>query len=147
MSIILEEKKYTLATEGIHQATITEIKELLDQPTKFGNKDKIRFAIEINDQDPDEGDDSGPVRVFTTFNKSGNRKAKLVEFLLGLKIAVGEGLDLLDLVGLKIKVMIVHNTNDGRTYANVVKATPAPQSKAAVAVLKPVVEEAEAEEI
>lgn len=145
MSIIIEEKKYTLATEGNHLATITEIKELLDQDTKYGKKDKVRFAIEINDQDPDEGDDTGPVKVFTTFTKSANRKAKLVEFLAGLKINVGEGLDLLDLIGMKIKVMIVHNASGGRTYANVIKAVPAPGAAKPAVAAKPV--EPEAEEI
>lgn len=146
MSIILEEKKYTLATEGIHQATITEIKELLDQDTKFGKKNFVRFTIEINDQDPDEGDDSGPVKVFARFTKSANKKAKLVEFLTGLKISVGEGLDLLDLIGMKIRVMIAHNNG----YANVIKASPAAVNKLVTKTaseVKPSVVESEAEEI
>jgi hypothetical protein len=134
MSLIIENKKYTLVSEGSHQCTISEIKDLGEITKTFNGetstKKYVRVVLVVNDQDPDEGDTSVDVRLFMTFSQSLNKKSGLYKFLSGLKIDTTKPVEMADLIDLKVTALVVHNENDGRTYANVVSVKRRATSKA-----------------
>jgi hypothetical protein len=116
MSIVVKDKVYELADEGVHSAVISEVKDLGLVETTFGTKDRVQFTLEVLDQKDTEGE---PIKVFVRANKSLHHKSTLGNMLNQLSVPVNGEFDLEDLVGMKVQVVIQHNENQGKTYANV----------------------------
>jgi hypothetical protein len=117
MGVVVKQKEFEKATEGVHQVVITEIKDLGLVETSFGTKDRVRIIFECQDQTDIEGQ---PVQIPLTATKSLHSKSTLGTLLSDLKVPVGAEFDLEDLVGLKAQVIVKHNAgSDGKVYANI----------------------------
>lgn len=116
MSLIIKDKVFETADEGLHNARIARVEDLGVVDTNYGAKDRIRIVFEMLDQKDAEGQ---PVEVWMSANKHLGAKSTLGKFLAALKIsAVGE-FDANILVGKKLQVVIVHNVKGDKTYANI----------------------------
>ena len=119
MSLVLKRNKrqYDIPDEGIINATLAEIKDLGEVQTTFGAKEKLLFVWEV-----DQTDQYGNrMKVFQRFTKSLHPQALLTEAIYSITGEdVGDELDLEDLIGINVQLLIKHNQGaDGVIYANV----------------------------
>ena len=121
MSLVIKDKVYEVATEGLHNAKITRIEDLGLVETNFGTKDKVRIVFTMQDQKDKEG---ALVETWGQYTKSLHSKSSLGKFLQALKINAQGSFDLNDIVGLSLQVVIVHKESEGKTYANIATVIP-----------------------
>lgn len=119
-----KQKKFTLASEGVHPAVLIEIKDLGVKETEHGPKEKVRFKWALEDEiDPETNE---PVTVIKQMNKAWGEKSsayKTVKAMIGKDPGLSYNTE--TLLGHRNQLVITHST-DGR-YANVdsiLKATP-----------------------
>ena len=118
MGMIIKKKQYELATEGLHNVTITRYEDLGQQETNYGVKDQVRIYFTCQDQKDKEGN---PVDVSMKVNKVINPKSSLGILLekLGVDGSADE-FDLDDIIGIKCQVVVEYNKKeDGRVFANI----------------------------
>lgn len=114
---VIAKKEYEKLTEGLHNVTITEVKDMGTQDTSFGPKEKIRVVFTAADQKDKEGK---AVDAIATYTKSLHAKSAFVKQLLApLGFSVGTEFDTDEMIGTKCQVVIQHKESDGSTYANV----------------------------
>lgn len=111
---------WPLCPEGVHVASLIEVKDLGLVETNFGPKHRARFVWEIEHE-------GASYRVFQAFNVSLDPKShmrKAITEILGRD--PGSKFDLDTLVGSEARLVIGHDDgNDGITYANVRAVLPA----------------------
>lgn len=143
MSLIIKDRVFETADEGLHNARISRVEDLGVVDTNYGAKDRIRIVFEMLDQKDAEGQF---VEVWMSANKHLGAKSTLGKFLAALKIsAVGE-FDANVLVGKKLQVVIVHNVKGDKTYANIASVVT-PRAGQAAQPTKPAVTEIADEDI
>lgn len=146
MSLVIKDRVFEVANEGLHNAQITRVEDLGVVDTNFGAKDKVRIVFAMLDQKDAEGK---PVEVWMSATKSLHAKSTLGKFLASMKIsAVGE-FDLNDIVGKKLQVVIVQKESEGKTFANIatVIAPRKPGTQQTAVPVAPTVEEIADEDI
>ena len=124
MSIIARDnqKEWTPAPEGLHQAVCVDVIDLGEVDTAWGKKPKVRVVWQIEEISPD---DNKRCRVQKQYTISLSEKANLrkdLECWRGRKFTSEElkGFDLEKLVGVNCQLQIIHNLSDeGKTYANI----------------------------
>ena len=115
-SIIVEPPVYELPEVGNHIATITEVADLgIVHSDVWGDKPKVRIRMRIEDEKTSADEE---IFVFRTCNTKITPKTALGTFLTQLGLPLAK-FDLAELVGMRINVNIVYNTNGDKTYANV----------------------------
>jgi hypothetical protein len=115
--MVITEKVYELATEGIHSLQVTKIEDLGLVEGVHGAKEKVRIHILVTDQKTKDGE---AVDVFITATKSIGEKATLGKFLRSLGISTTGQVDLDELIGFKFQAVIEQNkAANGKTYANI----------------------------
>ena len=119
--LVIKDKVYETATEGLHNATITKVEDLGLQETTYGTKDRARIVFRMDDQKDKEG---FPVEVWMPVTKSLHSKSSLGKFLAALKIQAQGQFDLNDIVGLQLQVVIVQKEVEGKLYANIATVIP-----------------------
>ena len=119
--LVIKDKVYETATEGLHNATITKVEDLGLQETTYGTKDRARIVFRMDDQKDKEG---LPVEVWMPVTKSLHSKSSLGKFLAALKIQAQGQFDLNDIVGLQLQVVIVQKEVEGKLYANIATVIP-----------------------
>ena len=117
MSFIVKAKPkspWPLAPEGVHLATLIEVKDMGMVESDFGPKHRARFTWEV-------AHNGAKYRVFQSFNVSMDPKAHLrraIADILGRD--PGGNFDLETLVGSTVPLVLGHDEgNNGITYANV----------------------------
>lgn len=134
MSLIIKEKNYELATEGLHEAFFSKIDDLGMQETPYGNKEQVLFFITLLDQLDSETDEPIVIRLYAS--KSLNAKSTIGKMLAQLKIPVTGEIDIMQLVNQKIKIVVQQRENkEGNVRAYVALFMPfktAPKKAAAV---------------
>jgi hypothetical protein len=117
MSLVIERKEFEIPDEGLHNATITEVKDLGTIKTAFGDKHRVMIRYRT-DQHDSKGE---PLTVIETFNavlSRGSRLAGTIESLTGERPS--HQFDLEELVGWTGQIVVQHTeAANGRTYANV----------------------------
>lgn len=121
MGIVIKDRVFETANEGLHNAKIARIEDLGLVEGNYGTKDKVRIVLEMVDQKDKEGKF---VEVWMSATKSLHEKSTLGKFLNSLKINAKGEFDLNNIVGLKLQVVISHTEKEGRTYANVATVIP-----------------------
>lgn len=114
------------APAGLHRAVCVDVVDLGMQETQWGEKHKVRVVWQI-----EEAMENG--RLFSVgqrYTASLHQKSKLrqdLESWRGRPFTAEElrGFDLEKLIGANAQLNVVHNTNDGRTFANVATIVPA----------------------
>lgn len=145
MALVIKDKVFEVATEGLHNAKIVRVEDLGLVEGNFGTKDKVRIVFEMVDQKDKEGKF---VEVWMSATKSLHEKSTLGKFLNSLKISAKGEFDLNNIVGKKLQVVISHNEKEGRTYANIATVIPVRQAgQAAPVAPPPAVEEIADEDI
>ena len=116
--VIVEPTVYELPEPGLHTAIISEVKDVGPVKNEVYNKEerRIRLTYTITDE---KGKDGTDMKVFESMSASFGKKARLGIRLRGLGISTDKPVDLTDLVNMEVNINIVHNVNNGRTYANV----------------------------
>jgi hypothetical protein len=109
------------APEGAWRAVCTDVVELGLIHTQFGDKPMIRIAFEIEEVNPKNGK---PFMVSQRFGVTLSSKGRLRPFLeswRGKKFTDEElkGFDVEALIGANAQLAVVHNVNDGKTFANI----------------------------
>ena len=142
MSLIIKDKVFEAASDGVHNAVIDRVEDLGIVETNFGSKDMVRVVLKVLDQKDKDGN---AIEVWFRAAKSLNAKSTLGKFLASLKIFTQGQFDLNDIVGLKLQVVTVQKeSNDGRVFANIATVIPA-KAKAAPKAAPVAVQEEEVE--
>lgn len=113
------------APPGLHRAVCVDVVDLGMVETTYGPKHKVRVVWQI-----EEKMENGKLfSVGQRYTASLHQKAKLrqdLESWRGRPFTNDElkGFDLEKLIGANAQINIVHNTNDGRIFANVATIVP-----------------------
>ena len=125
------QREYTPAPEGLHQAVCVDVVDLGLEETKWGKKEKVRIAWQTEATYSDENTQKEKrFVVVSKYTLSLNEKATLrhhLEAWRGKKFTKEElrGFDLEVLIGANCQLQIIHNiADDGRTYANIQAVVP-----------------------
>jgi hypothetical protein len=123
--IISEKSNYTPAPEGMHNAVCVDIVDLGLVDSQWGKKPCIRLVWELPEVLMEDG---RPFLVFNRYNPSLNEKANLRKHLQswrGRPFTSDElkGFDLESIIGKNCQILIQHNHDDGKIYANIVAIT------------------------
>lgn len=124
---------FEIATEGVHDAELIEIKELGMVETPNGEREKVRFVYGLDDIDS-RGKN---LLVFQSFNLTLHPSSFLSKAIYDLTgEEPGEEYELDDLLGIRCQLVLKHHRSEtsGKTYANV------------AAILRPKTAREEAEE-
>jgi len=139
MSLIIKDRVFENANEGLHNARISRVEDLGVVDTNYGAKDRIRLVFEMLDQKDKTGQ---PIEVWMSANKVLGPKSTLGKFLATLKISAQGQFDANTLVGKKLQVVITHNEKDGKTYSNIASViAPRAASQAAPAPVQEIADE------
>lgn len=122
MAIVVEQKSsgnFTPMQEGLHLATVTEVKDLGEITNAFGTKRCIvaRFVAE---------DGSEASRFYTP---SLHEKSTLFKDLKAIFGEVPKSFDIEKLVGTKAQILVTNFEKDGKTKAKIEKVLKAPGAK------------------
>ena len=126
-------KEFETPEEGIHWATLVEIKDLGMVPTANGDKEKLQFVWELDDLDSR----GNHLRVFPRVNKTLHPSSSLSQAIFDITgKQPGDEYELDDLIGVRVQLVLKHNQSDttGKVFANV------------AAILRPKTAREEAEE-
>jgi|ERR1051325_17953 hypothetical protein len=117
------ETNYELPAAGLYPAVCVDVVDEGYKPTQFGDKHKVRFVFQIDEQT------SKGYRhtVSSWFNLSMHENSSLRKFLEAWRgrpftdqeINQPPGFDLESVIGKPCTLNIVHNESNGKTYANV----------------------------
>lgn len=116
-------KAFTPAPAGTHLAICCQVIDLGHQKSKFN--DKVQHKILLCWELPDEKNESGePFLVWNRYTLSLNEKANLTKDLeawRGRKFTADElkGFDMKNILGKPCLLNIVHDVDDGKTWANI----------------------------
>jgi len=118
MTLIVKnlKREFEIPDEGTHLATTTEITDLGAVQTAFGVKDKVLFGFETDQLDRD----GKPRKAFKRFTKTLHPRGalrKAVRSITGED--PGDELDLSELLGRTVQLVIEHQEVEGRVYANI----------------------------
>ena len=140
MALIIKEENVSsgieLPTEDNHVAVCIGVWDVGKQKTEYNGEIKIKhkvvFRWEINEEITQEGEYKGKKKCINKFyTYSFHPKAQLrndVESWIGsLGDAVYTGFDLELLVGQSCMLNVIHNTSNGKTYANVSSISKLPK--------------------
>jgi len=131
--IIDKSGNYENPKSGAYIGVVADVAELLNVPTRFGPKNKVRI-IWILDQKDSTGK---PYRVMEQVNASINEKARLYEIAKGVLGAppAAKSFDTESLLGKANQLFIVvERGEDGKDYAHVKGILPLPQGATVPAV-------------
>jgi len=121
------EKNFTPHDEGTFRAVCVDITPLKERQTKFGLKEEFRIVFET-DAEPREDGSRQCVwsRGFTPFlsEKANLRKFLRQWFGRDLSPAELESFDMEELIDRPAQIVIVHESVDDKTYANIAACTP-----------------------
>jgi hypothetical protein len=120
-TLVIKDRVYEAASEGLHNATVTKVEDLGLQETTYGTKDRARIVFTMDDQKDKEGQ---PVEVWMPVTKSLHSKSSLGKFLAAVKISTKGEFDLNEIVGLKLQVVITQKDVEGKIYANIATVIP-----------------------
>lgn len=110
------QNEYELIPEGAYSAKVESVLEGIKRNTSFGEKDALRIRFETEKL----GKDGKKLTAILTVNRTigkGSSLAKCIKQVTGTD--PGRRFDPQSLVGTKVLIVIAHNENNGRTYANV----------------------------
>lgn len=115
--------QYEIAPAGLHPAVCVDVVDEGFKPTQFGDKHKVRFVFQIEEQN------SKGYRhtVSAWFNLSMHENSSMRQFLeqwRGRPFSEKEinqppGFDLESVIGKPCALNVVHNESGGKTYANI----------------------------
>jgi hypothetical protein len=140
---------FTPAPEGTHFAVCDMVVDLGKQKTTYSGVESVKHQIYVRWQIPGERTEwtdgnnqkqEGPVVIGKTYTASLGEKANLRKDLQSWRgraftEAELKGFDISRLLGVGAMISIVHNSKDGKTYANVgaiggmPKGMPAPEAE------------------
>lgn len=118
MPIIIDSapKPYELPDEGEHVAVLADVEDRGVRDTKYGSQFQVRLWFLV-----DQKNSNGKhIKVTRTYNKSLNETSSLrkdVKSILGND--PGYKYDIEKLIGLNVRLVIEHQTREGRTFAGV----------------------------
>lgn len=124
------ESSYQLPPAGIHRAVLFQVCDLGIQETTWQgvtkHQHKVRFAWELTDELMDDGKPFSVSKQYTANLGSKANLRKDLESWRGRPFTNEEldGFDLQNVLGAPCMVNVVHNENNGKTYANVTAVTP-----------------------
>jgi hypothetical protein len=110
-------KQFEILDEGVHDAVLGAVQDLGEVVGQFGSKNKVRLVWVSNEPDSE----GFAIIVLQSMTNSMHEKStlrKTIKAILGRDPGEGE-FDLESLVGSQAQLVIAHNENEGRTYANV----------------------------
>lgn len=133
LTVSASNSNYVPPPAGSHIAVCTQVIDLGRQHSDFYNKDdeKVMIGWELcNVLDPDRA--NNPKMVFARYTSSLGKKAtlrKMLQAWRGRPFTEDElaGFELKKLLGAGCLIQVVHNQNDGNTYANVEAVMSIPQ--------------------
>ena len=131
--------------QGNHRAiccTVVDLGDQLIRSPQFGDsvKHQVYIAWELPDEDPITWTDkdtneekTGPMRIGRTYTLSLHENANLTADLeswrgRGFTEEEKQGFDVANLAGVPCMVNVIHEENNGKTYANVKGVTPLPKA-------------------
>jgi hypothetical protein len=122
---------FTPAPVGLHRAVCCDVVELGMIETKFGKKEKIEIAWQIDEL----MEDGNRFKVIKWYNKTLHPEGNLckdLESWRGRAFTEQEvsGFDLEKLLGANCQLNVVHKTTDRGTFANVSAVLPAAKGEA-----------------
>lgn len=125
------ETQFIPAPAGLHRGVCVDVVDMGMQETQWGDKHKVRIVWQI--EEPMEN--GNYFSVGQRYTASLHQKSKLrqdLESWRGKPFTGDElkGFDLEKLIGANCQLNVVHNTNDGRTFANVATIVPASRGSA-----------------
>jgi len=109
MGIIVKHKKFDLLAEGLHNTVISRIEDLGIVQTANGWRDKARTFFAVLDEEAEKNGE-----VFLSVTKVVDGKNNISKVLKSLRISNGEEFDLLELMGVRCRVVIQHNNIEGQ---------------------------------
>jgi len=117
---------YKNAPAGLHQAVCVDVVDLGVIETSFGNKHMCRLVWQIEEIDSDTG---RPFSVGKRYSPSLHEKATLRKDLESWRAKPFtkeelDGFDLEKLLGVNCQLMVIHETREGKTYANIKSIVP-----------------------
>lgn len=125
------QKEYTPAPEGLHQAVCVDVEDLGPVETQWGYKPMVKVRWQLDQTYLDEESQEQKRYVATArYNLTLNEKSNLrkhLEAWRGKKFTAEElkGFDLEKLIGVNCQLQIIHHIADGgRTFANVQAIVP-----------------------
>ena len=128
MALVVQQKSYTPAPEGIHAAVCVDVVDLGMKETQWGSKHKCRIVWEL--AAPME--DGRRFTIQQQFTVSLHEKSGLFKTLKawrGRPFTAEElaGFDLEKVIGAPCQLVVTHAEEEGKTYANItaiMKADP-----------------------
>ena len=136
MSNVFTDTTGILATKGLQRATVIKTEHRGRTKTKYGSKDMQMFILQVTQTNADTGE-TEIAEIHQPYHRSFNPRASLVKFLAAFDIKAVRGMrvDFDDLVGKKLDVMVIHDTDaNGRVHANI---QPLPFAKGRVTAPSP----------
>jgi len=120
---------FEVAPEGTHIAVCDMVVDLGFQETTWGMKHKVYIRWELVHE---RTKDDRPMVVGTTYTLSLSQNATLRQHLEGWRGRVFTeqelaGFDLFNILAKPCQVTVLHNTKNGKTYANVTGVTSIPK--------------------
>jgi hypothetical protein len=105
--------------DGVYEGETThaEFQEWESKYSEDGTRVVLSIKVEVNDADGD------PVDLYVAPNYSWSSRGNMMKVLenLGLLPGPGERLQLTDLVGIPVQVMVENVEKDGETYSNIIR--------------------------
>lgn len=135
MSLIASEgsgKAFQLVSADTHAARCYRIIDLGTQKGEYQGKPKVARKILINWETAEIGEDGKPLIIGKKYTLSLGDKAALRKDLQAWRgraftEAELKGFDIANLLGATVLLNIVHETKDGKTYANIASIMPVPK--------------------
>lgn len=123
--IVSDKSNFTPAPEGVHNAICVDIVDMGEVDTQWGKKPRIRIVWELPEA---LMEDDRPFLVSSFYTPSLNEKSTLRKHLQswrGRPFTSDElkGFDLENILGKCCQIFIQHNTDDGKTFANIMAIT------------------------
>lgn len=122
MSLQLKRKEFELPSEGPHDATLTEIKDLGVVPTAFGSKERVRFSWTLDTK----GADGKQLMVVQSFNATWNPMSsvwKVYQQITGKQPPSDVNLE--KLKGNRCCLYVMHKADKtGKLWANILRLSP-----------------------
>jgi hypothetical protein len=127
ITVKYDQKPFTPAPEGLHQAVCCDVIDLGMMDTPWGRKEKVRLRWQLDEASPDTGKRFDVSGIYT---KSLSPKANLRQMLetwRAKRFSEPElqGFDLEKLLGVNCQVQVIHKAGEeGQVYANVLAVVP-----------------------
>jgi hypothetical protein len=131
------EKEWTPAPEGLHQAVCVDVEELGEEDTQWGPKEKGRIVWQIAEVNPETGKRFIVSKKYTISLHEQSWLCRDLQNWRGKKYTQADkkNFDPEKLLGVNAQLQIIHNVlDDGRIFANVNAIVP-PQRGVALLVV------------